>query len=367
MSDVMTDPASAEFVETAGTPDPNDSTRAPDPTDAPLADAEADGQGPSAGSDARTRDERGRFAKAEADAPTTSSTSAADPALSPEGGPETQAEAAAPVDAPAPATTPFTATVKGQTYAIPGAALDASGQLVVAPDAVEHFHAFVGKAIKYDAERSEIKQARATLEQQRTVNDARYGEIGKRFAALMQMRQAGDAESFATWAQAFWDDLPVLQRQAQLDARAAELDLRAKSFEPDPEVTLAETERAAEQTVVQVIGEYRQAPWAKALSAEDWQAAYRSVEQHPEAYFVMTDQGLHFREGLFQAQVQQIAAVRGTATAAATKAAEAARFNAARQPGATKAPPVVKPPGSTAAPTPKKITNWAEWNKANGL
>lgn len=300
--DEALDQAFADFLAT----EHGDTSETPEPA--------AAAETPAAGDRGDGRDAHGRFAakaQAPADSPDAQSPSgdgaespaSAQPTPDPTPAPEANADAPA-GSPPAPAAPPVGEPPAVEPYGVRyGTATHHIAGAVVTPDAIvipiaqrTELDTLVGRGLKYEAERQQFKAQRAELQQARTLHEAQVqpvlDELGQFFDLARTLHRAPDdatalaaSEKLLAYALEFAAREPLLLDRMRLDRERAQLELQRQQYQPDPEEQRQQVEALVHGTLEALVASGQQDPATQALTASDWQAIRRRVEEEPERFF----------------------------------------------------------------------------------
>lgn len=269
---------------------PDAATETPPATD-PSETARSDG-----------RDALGRFLSKDgtaADSLDAPSANAAQDAQPTPGTPEPVAADAAPTDAaPQPLDDtvyePFVVRVGHETHAIPGAVITPHGA-VIPLDAIQQVHTLMGRGLKYEAERDQIKRAKLEVDQARAQHQAEIApvmqEIDQLFGLFRNLAGAPDqatqeqaASALLEYALQFAQNEPLLKDRMKFERERAEFELTRRAQEPDPEQAADQLRQQTQTTVQETVAAYRQTEHGRHLTDHDWQTLSQRVDAEPTRY-----------------------------------------------------------------------------------
>lgn len=270
----------------------------PAPTEEPTPDATADAaETPSEPTDRGDgRDAQGRFV-AKATDPESEDTAPAEAATEHEATPTpdpAKAETETPrEEAPAQETTPdapaepFSVRYGGKDLVVTGSVVTKDG-IVIPNDQGELVRTLIGKGLKLDETREQVRRERIEAEQIKATakaeTDALRGELDQLFA----IAQIADDNTFAQKGLEYLvelrQSLPLLRERVAFAKERAEFELARKAAEPDPEQRAAELNRAFDVTVQQEMSRLRAHPELKGMTDADWQWIEQRVRSDPGVF-----------------------------------------------------------------------------------
>lgn len=355
------DSGAAEAPEITDAPDPASDTAA-----APSEEAPSDGQ---------PRDDQGRFAP--------KSGEGEEPQTPAEGAPPAPSDAAAsappaPADTPPESTPPASASepwsirVHGRSLAIEGAAFDpAARRLTVEGDGLTRLQQLAARGVEYETVgRRQMQELQAQLEERNLKADA--------LAALAELPEEDLYEAILRFKQ----DLPVLTARQEAEQLRRQLAQQQRGTPADPAHQQEQQRAAFVEDVRATATEHFTAIMAaeKGLADEDVKDIRETLLATPGRYVrrateadVLTYGGEVgepvFDTDMLARDVSRLTGIARRNSAAAVRAAEAQKQNAARLAASTNAPPVATTATATpvrgAAPAPAKT--FEEWKQRNGV
>lgn len=189
---------------------------------------------------------------------------------------------------------PFRVRFKGAEHeVIPGAVVREDG-LFVPKEHLQSVHEAWGRALKYDAERAEVKEQLLRSRQAEATAKADQEAIARQIEDLFQIASTADDDQLAVQAVEFFlrlrNERPILEERIALRREKAELELQKQLQAPDPEQFRAEIT----QQVVHTAGEHLRSflPHLAGLTDDDQQTLLDRVLHDPERYAYVAGQRL---------------------------------------------------------------------------
>lgn len=304
---------------------------------------------------------------------------------------DTPAQEATP-DAPAE---PFAVRYGGRDLVVTGSVVTKEG-IVIPLDQGETVRTLIGKGLKLDETREQLRRERIEVEAAKSTakaeTDALRGELEQLFAVAQIADDGEFARKGLEYLLELRQSLPLLRDRMELAKAKADFELQRRAAEPDPEQRAAELNRAFDVTVQQEMTRLRAHPELKAMQDADWQWIEQRIRSDPGQFLHRVGSQLQPWEqehGFTPGEVvwhgprfHELVKVRQqyrndllAATENGRKAqAEAARIaaqNARRQAAeAPPPPPAATPAGATPAPsttTSQKPATYEDLRKELGL
>lgn len=260
------------------------------------------------------RDSTGKFAPRGTDQGSTEGAQATPPA-----------DPAVTAPPPATATTPADATVGNATDGAkapevpavvrynnvdyPVGKVTADGT-VIGNDLWPQVRELIGQGLKLQESRDTFKREQLQLRQEAATVSAKAKAFDGVALELDRISQLADDEEFAKaailLAMDYRQSRPLLERQIELDARQAKLDLAEQMRAPDPEQRRAEIDASIKETYDWHLTQLRQDPQSKILTDKDFDALKVKAERDPTRYFYRTGAQLTPKEQAAGAQPHEL-------------------------------------------------------------
>lgn len=305
-----------------------------------------------------------------------------EPAKAAEGVPAPDAVPPEPPIEAAKAPDPFRVKFRGAEHeVIPGAVVREDG-LLVPKEHVQRAQELFGRALKYDAERTEYKEQLLRSRQSEAMAKANEAAMSAEINRLFEIAALQNDDELAVQAVQYMLDLrqsrPILEQRIALEREKAELALQRELQAPDPEQT-------REQVTQQVVGTAAEhlrtfEPYLQGLTEDDAQTVLKMVMDDPERYAYRVGRTLNERERaagvqpgevVFDADalyrdVQVVHQYRQkiiAAEAAQREAVKAAQANARATANAAPPPPTPTPTTKAEADKPRAIAKGTSWDE----
>lgn len=287
--------------------------------------------------------------------------------------------------------TPFAIKAIGQEWEVPGAKVTKDGVFIPTASR-ELIEKYIGKGVKYESVEQQTRQQRAELQ----VEAARLKGFEQAVAKLEEIAAIPDDQQFAEAALAamldFRDNLPVLKREAELNAREARFQMQQAMHQPDADEQRELIEREMVGSVDELLNDMRQHQDFAALTERDYAELKASILRDSRLYFYRAGDrlsaeeqaaGINTGDRVFDmrraiAEGRRIHTIRSEAKAEAEAARKAAaeakrvaeqnakKLEAARARG-TPAAPAPKATAVTDQPTTDRAALREAWMRDMGL
>lgn len=191
--------------------------------------------------------------------------------------------------------TPFAVKAIGQEWEVPGAKVTKDG-IFIPTASRELVEKYIGKGVKYESVEQQTRQQRAELQ----VETARLKGFEQAVAKLEEIAAIPDDQQFAEAALAamldFRDSLPVLKREAELNAREARFQMQQAMHQPDVDEQRELIEREMVGSVDELLNDMRQHQDFGALTERDYADLKASILRDSRLYFYQAGDRLSAEE-----------------------------------------------------------------------